>query len=106
MESFSPEIRLTSASLGYDLAHAVCGGFAPLLATALFTNVGLYAPGLIYSLFGFLSVCGIYLTYFCGGGGGAHQTTTSQEEEEATATQTNDETIENNSGDVELPAVT
>merc|ERR1712032_242906 len=27
VENFSPEIRLTSASFGYDISHAVAGGF-------------------------------------------------------------------------------
>jgi MHS family proline/betaine transporter-like MFS transporter len=67
VENFSAEVRLTSASLGYDLAHAVVGGFAPLMATALFTNVGTYAPGLIYVVFGITSIIGIYITYFFGG---------------------------------------
>jgi MHS family proline/betaine transporter-like MFS transporter len=67
VENFSPEVRLTSASLGYDLAHAIAGGFAPLMATALFTNVGTAAPGLIYSVFGITSIIGIYITYFFGG---------------------------------------
>ena len=68
VENFSAEVRLTSASLGYDLAHALVGGFAPLMATALFTNVGLFAPGLIYVVFGITSIIGIYITYFFGGG--------------------------------------
>lgn len=67
VENFSAEVRLTSASLGYDTAHALVGGFAPLMATALLTNVGLWAPGLIYVVFGIASLIGIYLTYIFGG---------------------------------------
>jgi MHS family proline/betaine transporter-like MFS transporter len=67
VENFPPEVRLTSASLGYDLAHAVVGGFSPVMATALFVNVGVTAPGLIYVVFGVVSLIGIYITYCCGG---------------------------------------
>jgi MHS family proline/betaine transporter-like MFS transporter len=67
VENFSPEVRLTSASLGYDIAHAVAGGFSPAIATALFVNVGTAAPGLIYIVFGTVSIVGIYINYCCGG---------------------------------------
>ncbi|CAB9498923.1 Putative proline/betaine transporter [Seminavis robusta] len=68
VENFSPEVRLTSASLGYDLAHALVGGFSPAIATALYVNVGKYAPGLIYVVFGVISVFGLYVQHFCGDG--------------------------------------
>ena len=68
VENFSAEVRLTSASLGYDLAHAMVGGFSPLMATALFHNVGTTAPGLLYAIFGVVSVTGLYINYCCGGG--------------------------------------
>mmetsp|Transcript_23562 Transcript_23562/g.25987 ORF Transcript_23562/g.25987 Transcript_23562/m.25987 type:complete len:503 (+) Transcript_23562:74-1582(+) len=67
IENFPADIRLTSVSIGYDLAHAIVGGFSPALATALFEHVGPYAPGLIYFVFGTISLCGIYITYFFGG---------------------------------------
>jgi MHS family proline/betaine transporter-like MFS transporter len=67
VENFPPDVRLTSASVGYDLAHAVVGGFSPVMATALFVNVGVTAPGLIYVVFGAVSIIGIYITYCCGG---------------------------------------
>lgn len=76
VENFSPEVRLTSASLGYDLAHAVAGGFSPALATALFANVGEYAPGLLYVIFGIISISGIYINYCCGGGNGKEEVAT------------------------------
>lgn len=63
VENFSPEVRLTSASLGYDFAHAVVGGFSPAMATALFNNVGPRSPGLIYVVFGIVSLIGILITY-------------------------------------------
>lgn len=67
VENFSPEVRLTSASLGYDISHAVVGGFSPAMATILFDKVGTAAPGLIYVVFGTISVIGIYITYCFGG---------------------------------------
>jgi len=83
IENFSPEVRLTSVSIGYDMAHAVVGGFSPALATALF-EVSPYAPGLIYFVFGTISLLGIYITYFFGGD------------------QREDFTPDGNNGDVEL----
>jgi MHS family proline/betaine transporter-like MFS transporter len=61
VENFSPEVRLTSASLGYDIAHATAAGFSPVVATVLATNVGTYAPGLIYPFFGVISLIGLYI---------------------------------------------
>jgi MHS family proline/betaine transporter-like MFS transporter len=67
VENFSPEVRLTSCALGYDLAHALAGGFAPVMATVLFTKVGDRAPGVLYIIFGCISITGIYINYCCGG---------------------------------------
>lgn len=67
VENFSPEVRLTSASLGYDLSHAVVGGFSPVFATLLFDKVGVTAPAMLYTIFGLTSVVGLYITYWCGG---------------------------------------
>jgi hypothetical protein len=53
--------------MGYDISHAVAGGFSPAIATALFSGVGTYAVGLIYVVFGAVSLCGIYITFCCGG---------------------------------------
>jgi len=61
VESFDPKVRLTSASLGYDLAHATAGGFSPLLATVLVNNYGITSPGLIYPVFAVTSLIGLYL---------------------------------------------
>mmetsp|Transcript_14409 Transcript_14409/g.29824 ORF Transcript_14409/g.29824 Transcript_14409/m.29824 type:complete len:491 (+) Transcript_14409:55-1527(+) len=66
VENFSPEVRMTSASIGYDMSHAIAGGFSPAIATFLYTNYGLNAAGLIYVVFGSLSVMGIYINFFCG----------------------------------------
>lgn len=68
VENFSPDVRMTSASIGYDLSHAIAGGFSPAIATYLYTNVGLNAAGLVYIVYGSLSVFGIYINYFCGRG--------------------------------------
>ena len=35
-ESFTPRLRYSGASLGYQLASVIAGGPAPLIATALF----------------------------------------------------------------------
>lgn len=68
VENFSPEVRMTSASIGYDMSHAIAGGFSPAIATFLYTNYGLNAAGLVYVVFGALSVLGIYINFFCGRG--------------------------------------
>lgn len=39
-ESFTPEVRYTGASLGYQLGAAIVGGPAPLIATALLAAFG------------------------------------------------------------------
>jgi hypothetical protein len=48
-------------------SHAIAGGFSPAMATALFNHVGTLAPGLIYIVFGVLSLLGISITACCGG---------------------------------------
>ena len=37
-ESFTPRLRYSGASLGYQLASVIAGGPAPLIATALFAH--------------------------------------------------------------------
>jgi len=39
-ESFTPRLRYSGASLGYQLASIIAGGPAPLIATALFAAFG------------------------------------------------------------------
>jgi MFS family permease len=39
-ELFDTNVRYSGASLGYQLASAVAGGFAPLIATALLAGYG------------------------------------------------------------------
>jgi len=76
VENFSPEVRMTSASIGYDISHAIAGGFSPAIATALYTNFGVMAAGLVYVVFGSVSVVGIYINYCCGGGDGDKESDT------------------------------
>ena len=40
-ESFTPRLRYSGASLGYQLASVIAGGPAPIIATALFADVSL-----------------------------------------------------------------
>jgi len=68
VESFSAEVRLTSAALGYDLAHSVVGGFSPAIATALYDSCGKTCAGSLYTIFGITSLVGLYLNFFCGNG--------------------------------------
>ena len=60
-ESFTPDIRYTGASLGYQLGAAIAGGPAPLIATALLTAfAGSYVPvGLFVMLCGAISVVAV-----------------------------------------------
>ena len=61
VEHYPADVRLTSASWGYDIAHAIGGGLSPLVATALNKRVGEKAPGLLYPLLGLMSVLGLFL---------------------------------------------
>lgn len=47
-ELFPPEIRYSGASIGYQLGAVVGGGFAPIIATALFAHYGSTFPIAIY----------------------------------------------------------
>ena len=60
VERFPPKVRLTSASLGYDIAHCTASAFTPLIATLLAQNVSLMAPGVIYPFFAILGVIGMF----------------------------------------------
>ena len=51
-EIFSPEVRYTGVSLGYQIGAAVAGGTAPLVATALLMKFNYsYVPVAIYIIF-------------------------------------------------------
>jgi MFS family permease len=51
-EAFTPRLRYSGASLGYQLAAIIAGGPAPLIATALFAA---YHSG--YAIAGYIAVC-------------------------------------------------
>jgi metabolite-proton symporter len=53
-ESFTPRLRYSGASLGYQLASIIAGGPAPLIATALLAS---YGSG--YVIAGFILVCAL-----------------------------------------------
>ena len=49
-ESFTPRLRYSGASIGYQLASIIAGGPAPLIATALFAQYKSATPIAIYIL--------------------------------------------------------
>lgn len=53
-EAFTPRLRYSGASLGYQLAAIIAGGPAPLIATALFAA---YHSG--YAIAGYIAACAI-----------------------------------------------
>ena len=60
VEKFPPKVRLTSAALGYDLAHCTASAFSPLIATLLVQNVGPKAPGIIiYPFYAVVAMIGM-----------------------------------------------
>ena len=58
----APKIRLTSAALGYDLAHCTASAFSPLIATILVQNHGVNSPGLLYPFFASLAIVGMFMS--------------------------------------------
>ena len=62
VEKFPPHVRLTSAALGYDLAHCTASAFSPLVATLLVQDYGPTAPGAIYPFFAVLAVIGMFMS--------------------------------------------
>jgi hypothetical protein len=53
-ESFTPRLRYSGASLGYQLASIIAGGPAPLIATALFAT---YHSG--YAISWYIAACAV-----------------------------------------------
>jgi MFS family permease len=53
-EAFTPRLRYSGASLGYQLASVIAGGPAPLIATALFAA---YHNG--FAIAGYIGVCAV-----------------------------------------------
>ena len=62
VEKFPPDVRLTSAALGYDLAHCTASAFSPLIATVLVENVGPVAPAAIYPFFAAIAIIGMLIS--------------------------------------------
>ena len=52
----------------YIISHAIAGGFSPAIATALYINFGINYAGLVYVVFGSVSVVGLYINYCFGQG--------------------------------------
>lgn len=46
-EKFPPNVRLTSAALGYNLGMCISAGFSPAIATALVNGYGPVAPAIL-----------------------------------------------------------
>jgi MFS family permease len=53
-EAFTPRLRYSGASLGYQLASIIAGGPGPIIATALFAR---YQTG--YAIAGYIAVCAV-----------------------------------------------
>jgi hypothetical protein len=53
-EAFTPRLRYSGASLGYQLASVIAGGPAPLIATALFAT---YKSGFAISIY--IAICAV-----------------------------------------------
>lgn len=65
VESFPPEIRLTSVAVGYNIAQAIVGGSSPALATYLVDTHGQSSPGYMVSVLAIFSLSGLALRTFC-----------------------------------------
>lgn len=61
VESFDPKARLTSVSVGYNMAQAIAGGMSPFVATLLVDEVGLAAPGLLLFVLAVFSLVGLWI---------------------------------------------
>ena len=53
-EAFTPRLRYSGSSLGYQLASVIAGGPAPLIATALFAS---YHSGYVISIY--IAACAV-----------------------------------------------
>ena len=62
VEKFPPKVRLTSAALGYDLAHCTASAFSPLVATVLVDKYGPDAPAAIYPFFAVIAIIGMLIS--------------------------------------------
>ena len=78
VERFPPHIRLTSAALGYDLAHCTASTFSPLVATLLVQNYSSSSPGVLYPFFAVLAVLGMFMSTKIHRGGGIGESSSVQ----------------------------
>lgn len=58
-ESFEPAARLTSVSIGYNIAQALGGGMAPAIATIMVDRLGPESPGYYISIIAIIAVVGL-----------------------------------------------
>ena len=67
-ESFTPNLRYSGASLGYQLASIIAGGPAPIIATALFAA---YHTG--YAIAIYIAACAVISSDLGGDDAGLHR---------------------------------
>jgi hypothetical protein len=60
VEAFDPEARLTSVSVGYNIAQAISGGLSPFVATLLTDKVGPGASGILLAFLAVPSLVGLW----------------------------------------------
>mmetsp|Transcript_7782 Transcript_7782/g.17562 ORF Transcript_7782/g.17562 Transcript_7782/m.17562 type:complete len:554 (-) Transcript_7782:32-1693(-) len=58
-ESFEPAARLTSVSIGYNIAQACGGGMAPAIATEMVDRLGTETPGYYITVMAGISLVGL-----------------------------------------------
>jgi len=61
MESFPPETRLTSLSIGYNIPAALVAGTTPAIATFMVDTLGPTSPGWIYTISAIISMIGLWI---------------------------------------------
>jgi hypothetical protein len=61
VETFEPQARLTSCSLGYNIAQCMAGGTAPTIATAMVDSLGATSPGWYLTILAVISIVGLLL---------------------------------------------
>lgn len=59
-ESFDPAARLTSVSVGYNIAQACGGGMAPAIATEMVDRLGKETPGYYITVMACISLVGLF----------------------------------------------
>lgn len=59
-ESFEPAARLTSVSIGYNIAQALGGGMAPAIATELVDKAGPTSPGYYLTVVATIALVGLW----------------------------------------------